>query len=240
MILSFFLFGSLPFSLCISLSLYISLVIVSAARWTYHHRIHFPAHYHTSRNLLIQTANSTHSAEDLTSRGISIASRDQQSAIYMYVEALKRKPDFFPARFARYALHINYLQLHDPDYREYMFDDLDTEVKVDCLAFLNRQQTQQQDCPSAEGIFLVGLWHAVVLSNKKDAFGFYTRAAAMQHVPASLEMAKCLIEGEVVPQDSTKAIEMMRALAERGLSRAQSMLAEWYERGEDGLEEDYT
>ncbi|KAI9203473.1 uncharacterized protein BJ171DRAFT_144464 [Polychytrium aggregatum] len=63
-------------------------------------------------------------------------------------------------------------------------------------------------------------------------------AAEVDHSMAQLELAECYRNGHGVDQDHTKATELYRSLADRGISQGQIALGGCYEGGE-GVDQDY-
>ncbi|KAI9193524.1 uncharacterized protein BJ171DRAFT_603262 [Polychytrium aggregatum] len=75
-------------------------------------------------------------------------------------------------------------------------------------------------------------------TNRQQIFHHLESAAQAQHPMAQFRLAECYRNGVMVDKDHTKAVELYRNLADRGIPRAQIALGQYFENGE-GVEQDY-
>ncbi|KAI9209185.1 uncharacterized protein BJ171DRAFT_403098, partial [Polychytrium aggregatum] len=72
----------------------------------------------------------------------------------------------------------------------------------------------------------------------RQIFQYLEAAAKANHPMAQFHLAECYLHGHGISQDHTKAVELYRDLAERGLAQAQVGLGRCFENGE-GVDQDY-
>ncbi|KAI9199364.1 uncharacterized protein BJ171DRAFT_601941 [Polychytrium aggregatum] len=86
-------------------------------------------------------------------------------------------------------------------------------------------------------------WRSVGPSERvaiqQEIFYRMEKAAEADHFMAQFQLAECYRSGVGTNQDHTKAAELYRSLAERGILQAQIALGRCYENGE-GVDQDYT